>query len=197
MPMRFDWLQAEVKRGRSLWPQKPEILSHGQDELWQYRVKWANKDKAEKSGQRAYEAGQGIMGRKSGIHLLALRVSDNHSPRLQSVWKFKIIQIANKFFIQKPHFCTILFFRVHLTGIIHVIMLLCRVRPLSKGINSRALAIPEAVYMEEYMMCAQLMHTTECIQRLAWQVFSRDRRERERATHAHLTGAQGSTCWRN
>lgn len=96
MPMRFDWLQAEVKRGRSLWPQKPEILSHGQDELWQYRVKWAGKDKAGKGGRRAYEAGQGIMGRKSGIHLLALRASDHLSPRLQSARKFKIIQIANK-----------------------------------------------------------------------------------------------------
>lgn len=70
-------------------------------------------------------------------------------------------------------------------------------RPLGKEINSRALAIPEAVYMEEYMMCAQLMHPAEYIQRLAWQVFSRDRRERERAAHAHLTGARGSTCRRH
>lgn len=59
-------------------------------------MKWAGKDKAGKGGRRAYGAGQGIMGRKNGIHLLALRASDHLSPRLQSARKFKIIQIANK-----------------------------------------------------------------------------------------------------
>lgn len=42
--------------------------------------------------------------------------------------------------------------------------------------------------MEEYMMCAQLMQTAEYIQRLAWQVFSGDRRERERAAQCSPHG---------
>lgn len=83
MSMHFDWVQAEVRRGRSLWRQKSEILSHGQAELWQYRVKWAGEDKAGRAARKLT-----IMGRKSRIHLLALRASDKHSPRLQSAWNF-------------------------------------------------------------------------------------------------------------
>lgn len=163
MSVCFDWLQAEEKRGRSLYPQRPEILSHGQGELWQYRVKRAGKDNAWKGRHEAHGTGQGIMGRNnSRINLLVLKASENHSPRLQSaVNLWKIIQITSESVIQKPNFYRILFFQVHPTGIIHVIMLLCRLRPSSKEINSQALAIPEAVYMEEYMMCVELIHTAE------------------------------------
>lgn len=52
MSVCFDWIQAEVKRGRSLWPQKSEILSHGQGELWQYRMKRAGEDKAGIAGRK-------------------------------------------------------------------------------------------------------------------------------------------------
>lgn len=39
------------------------------------------------------------------------------------VMKFKITQITSESVIQKTNFYRILFFQVHLTGIIHVIML--------------------------------------------------------------------------
>lgn len=70
--------------------------------------------------------------------------------------KFKITQISSESVIQKSNFFRILFFiQVHLTGIIHVIMHLSRLRASSKEINSLALVTPEALYREAYMMCVE------------------------------------------
>lgn len=121
------------------------------------------------------------MGRKSSQD----SSTGNKSPRqpltmvsyAELMMKFRITQITSESVIQKPNFFRILLFfqvhrsfrflplvrirvagaeiQVHLTGIIHVIMHLSRLRAASKEINSLALVIPEALYREAYMMCVE------------------------------------------
>lgn len=93
------------------------------------------------------------MGRKSSQDSSAgnksLRQPLTTASCVELMMKFKITQITSESVIQKPNFFRILvffFFQVHLTGIIHVIMHLSRLRASSKEINSRALVIPEALH---------------------------------------------------